>query len=48
MQSGETLSHIAQAAYGRSSRWPEIYEANKALIGEDPTRLVVGMELVIP
>ena len=48
VQSGETLSHIAQAAYGQGSRWPEIYEANKTLIGADPKNLKVGMELRIP
>lgn len=48
VQSGETLSHIAQAAYGTASRWPEIYEANRALIGDDPTKLRLGMELLIP
>ncbi len=48
VQSGETLSHIAQAAYGNAGRWPEIYEANREVIGDDPTRLRLGMELVIP
>ena len=48
VQSGETLSHIAQAAYGQGSRWTEIYEANKTLIGADPKNLKVGMELRIP
>ena len=48
VQSGETLSHIAQAAYGQGSRWTEIYEANKTLIGADPRNLKVGMELRIP
>ena len=48
VQSGETLSHIAQAAYGQGSRWTEIYEANRDLIGADPKNLKVGMELRIP
>ncbi len=46
--SGESLSEIALAAYGKSSRWREIYEANKDVIGPDSGKLTVGMELVIP
>ena len=34
--------------YGDGSRWPEIYEANKKLIGNDPDKLPVGLELKIP
>ena len=48
VRSGETLSDIALAAYGKSSRWKEIYEANKDLIGADSGKLEPGMELVIP
>jgi len=48
VRSGETLSDIALAAYGKSSKWTVIYEANKAMIGPDSSKLQVGMELVIP
>ena len=47
VQSGENLSAIALAAYGDASLWPRIYEANKDRI-KDPSRLVVGTELIIP
>ncbi len=50
VQSGDFLSKIAQLFYGDGSEpsWRKIYEANKAVIGPDPTRLQVGMVLVIP
>ncbi len=43
--SGDTLSGIAKQ-YGKSS-WKEVYEANKAIIGDDPNKIRVGMELDI-
>ena len=46
--SGETLSEIAQAYYGKARYWQEIYQANRALIGDDPAELVVGTRLVMP
>lgn len=45
VQSGETLSRIAERYLGRPSAWPRIVEANPGL---DPDRLAVGMEIVIP
>ena len=43
--SGDTLSGIAKK-YGKGS-WKEVYEANKAVIGDDPNKIRVGMELKI-
>ncbi len=50
VQPGDFLSAIAQKFYGDGSEasWRKIYEANKAVIGPDPTQLKVGMVLVIP
>lgn len=47
---GETLSHIALKYYGSASKekWMIIYEANKNIIGDNPNRIRVGQELVIP
>lgn len=46
--SGETLSIIAKKYYNRESKWELIYNENKAIIGDDPGRLKVGMVLKIP
>jgi len=47
VQSGDTLSAIAEAHYGDASRWPEIFEANRDQI-DDPNLIRVGQELRIP
>ncbi|MEH1870573.1 CAP domain-containing protein [Nostoc sp.] len=50
VQPGDFLSAIAQKFYGDGSEafWRKIYEVNKAVIGTDPSRIEVGMVLVIP
>jgi serralysin len=50
VQAGDFLSAIAQKFYGDGSEaaWQKIYNANRAIIGADPTQLKVGMVLVIP
>jgi nucleoid-associated protein YgaU len=50
VQSGETLSHLALKYYGSAAKdnWMKIYEANKAIIGDNPNMIKVGQELVIP
>jgi len=47
---GETLASIAAKAYGSgsSANWKRIYDANKGVIGANPSALKVGMKLVIP
>ena len=47
VQSGDTLGKIAQELYKDSSRWNEIYEANKDQIA-DPNVIEAGQKLVIP
>ena len=43
--SGDTLSGIAKK-YGKAD-WKEVYNANKDVIGDDPNKIRVGMELEI-
>lgn len=45
---GDTLSHISQKLYGKSTKWQAIYDLNKATIGADEARLKVGMLLDLP
>ena len=47
---GETLSHISLKYYASATKtyWMIIYEANKALIGDNPNRLKRGLTLRIP
>jgi nucleoid-associated protein YgaU len=47
VQSGDTLEKIAKKFYGKASKWPVIFEANKRLIKE-PSRIYPGQEIVIP
>ena len=48
VQQGDTLFSLAQQAYGDSTKWQVIYNANKQVIGDDPNRLVPGEVLSIP
>jgi nucleoid-associated protein YgaU len=50
VKADETLSHIALKYYGSSvtEKWMAIYEANKPVIGENPSAIRPGMVLKIP
>ena len=48
VQQGDTLSSIAQQAYGDGNKWQIIYDANKQVIGSDPNLLRPGEVLYIP
>jgi nucleoid-associated protein YgaU len=50
VQPGDTLSKIARKYYGDAwaTSWQRIYEANRDVIGDDPSRIQVGMTLDIP
>lgn len=48
VQPGDTLAKIAAQFYGIDRAWGPIYDLNRTLIGDDPDRLPVGLELVIP
>ena len=47
---GDTLTHIAQKYYKSAERdkWMAIYEANKDIIGDNPSLIRVGQVLQIP
>lgn len=45
---GDTLTRISTKLYGRSTKWEELYEANKATIGGDPAKLTVGTLISLP
>ena len=47
VQSGDTLSAIAQRHYGKASRWQEIFEANRDQI-DDPDLIRPGQVLRLP
>jgi LysM repeat protein len=48
VQPGDTLSGIAQQAYGDGNEWPKIYDANKQVIGSNPNVIYPGQVLYIP
>jgi nucleoid-associated protein YgaU len=52
VQTGDTLSKIAQDAYGNSNEWQTIYnahdKANKDIIGRNPNQIVPGQVIYIP
>ena len=45
---GDTLSRIAQKAYGKPRQWSLLYYANRKLIGKDPTFIYPGQRLSVP
>ncbi len=47
VQSGDTLSKVAQRFYGDSSKYRQIYDANKDVL-KDPNKINVGQELTLP
>jgi LysM repeat protein len=47
VQAGDTLSKISQNVYGTTSRWQEIYDANRDQL-KNPHDLKVGMALMVP
>lgn len=48
VREGDTLFDIARAELGRSSRWAELYELNRDVLGDDFDYLTPGMKLVLP
>jgi nucleoid-associated protein YgaU len=45
---GDTLFDIARYELGKASRWVEIYELNREVLGKDVDYLIPGTELVLP
>ncbi len=48
VQSGDSLSKIAQRVWGVAARWPEIYNANVDVVGPNPNVLRIGAVLRLP
>jgi len=48
VKSGDSLSKIAKEVLGDAKRWPELYEANKQLIGDNPNLIRPGQKLRVP
>ncbi|WP_266203913.1 LysM peptidoglycan-binding domain-containing protein [Pontibacter kalidii] len=48
VQSGDSLSKIAQKHYGNANDWKKIYNANKDKIGDNPDLIRPGQRLAIP
>ncbi|MBU5441205.1 LysM peptidoglycan-binding domain-containing protein [Paenibacillus sp. MSJ-34] len=48
VKAGDSLSKIAKQQLKSSSRWKEIYNLNKKVIGPDPNKLKPGQKLVMP
>ena len=47
VRKGDTLSHIAQAHYGKASQWRRIFDTNRDQL-DDPDRIQPGQVLRIP
>lgn len=47
VQKGDTLYKLARQYYNDQARWKDIYEANRAEMG-NPNQIRVGQRLVIP
>ena len=47
VQSGDTLSKIAQKYYGDPSLYTQIFEANRDIL-KDPNKIFPGQKLKIP
>jgi nucleoid-associated protein YgaU len=47
VESGDTLSAIAETYYGKANEYPAIFEANKPML-KDPDKIYPGQKLRIP
>lgn len=48
VKSGDSFYKIARDVLGDSTRWRELYELNKRLVDNDPTRLQVDQVIILP
>ena len=48
VESGDTLSGIAQETTGDADNWQALYEANQDIVGRDPDLIHPGQVLVLP
>lgn len=45
---GDSLSKIAKKHLGNANRWNEIYQLNRAVVGDNPDLIKPGQVLTIP
>ncbi len=45
---GDTLWSLAQRYLGNGNRWPQLYAANRAVVGPDPNLIYAGEQLALP
>lgn len=45
--SGDNLSAIASRVYGSSAQWQQLYEKNKAVVGDNPNQIRPGQKLTL-
>ena len=45
---GDTLFNIARYELGKASRWAEIYDLNRDVLGKDFNYLTPGTQLTLP
>ncbi|HEY9504965.1 MAG TPA: LysM peptidoglycan-binding domain-containing protein [Gemmatimonadales bacterium] len=48
VKKGDSLSKIAKRVYGDAQQWRKIYEANRAVIGDNPDLIHPGQALKLP
>lgn len=48
VKKNDNLSKIAFSVYGKASKWRDIFNANKKVIGANPDKIQIGMKLVLP
>ena len=48
VKSGDSFYRIARDVLGDAKRWNELYEMNKKLVGNDPTKLQIGQVIILP
>ena len=47
-QPGDTLFDVARHELGKATYWPEIYELNRDILGDNIDTLKPGTELILP
>ncbi|MEU8317085.1 CHAP domain-containing protein [Nonomuraea sp. NPDC048881] len=48
VKAGDSLSKVAVRFYADASKWKDIYQANRGLIGDDPALIKAGQKLKLP
>lgn len=48
VQEGDNLFDIARYELGKASRWPEIHQLNRDVLGDDYDLVTPGLELILP